>query len=142
MGLTVEVVFDTFGQEKFTGLIVRIPVRVDAKRRVLPIVVEVANPQNRIKAGVSAYVRIKVPTETIVAPSLGVTRLDTRASVVVVEGWRARFRGVRLGAELGGGVVAVLEGLVEGEEIVIYGQQFLEEGDPVDRDWRRWARRD
>ena len=142
VGLRAEVVLDTFPKETFEGKVVRIASRVDVQRRVLPVLVEVANPDHRIKVGVSGYVRIDLPQAIAAVPSLGVTDLGTVASAFVVEDGRAHIRAVKTGAYLGDGFLEIREGLNVGDEVVIFGQQYLRDHDAVDTNWRRWARRD
>ena len=60
----------------------------------------------------------------------------------VVEDGRASIRRVRTGPLLETGYLEVLTGLEDGDEVVVYGQQYLKDGEPVNTDWKQWARRD
>ena len=142
VGLVAEVVFDTFPQETFQGVVARIPAQVDQQTRALPVIVEVPNPDHRIKLGVSGYVRVRLAREATTAPAIAVIDLDADAMAFVVQDGRAHVRKVKTGRILETGVLEIAEGLREGEEIVVYGQQFLQENDRVNTNWRQWARRD
>src|SRR5262249_33490470 len=69
LGQRVEIVLDSFPQETFPGKVIRIAPRVDSRLRVLGVVVEVANPQYRIKAGVSGFARVLARRKAVVAPA-------------------------------------------------------------------------
>ena len=143
IGQEAEVVVDTFPQEVFRGTVVRIPAEVDQQRRVLPVIVEVPNPEHRIRVGVTGYARIRVTHPATTAPAISVMQIGGQAITFVVdESGRAHIRPVQTGAIVEAGVIEIVDGLKAGDEIVVYGQQFLQENDPVDSDWRRWARRD
>ncbi len=126
VGLAAEVVLDTFPQETFPGVVARIPAQVDTQNRVLPVIVEVPNPHHRIKPGVSGYVRVRLAREATTAPAIAVIDLGADAMAFVVEDGRAHVRKVKTGQILETGVLEIAEGLREGEEIIVYGQQFLQ----------------
>ncbi len=142
VGHPVRVVFDSFPQDAFDGQVVRVPARADAQRRVLPVIVEVPNPNHRIKAGVSAYVRVEVPTAVATVPAVGVTRIGEMASMFVVEDGRAHIRLLKTGSIVNENLLEVREGLEVGDEVVVFGHQNLQDNDAVDTAWHRWARRD
>jgi membrane fusion protein, multidrug efflux system len=139
---TAEVTLDAFPQEKFQGRVTRILPVVSTKTRVLPVIVEVANPENRIRAGISGFVRIQsdkaaVPT----VPSVAVIKKQNRAMVFCVEDSRARIREVHPGPVFEAGRVAILSGLNRGDEVIIYGQDAVKENDLVNVNWQQWAQR-
>ena len=143
LGQEAEVVLDAYSQEKFTGKVIRIAPVVSTKTRVLPVMIEVDNPDNRIKAGISGFARLKtskVGATTI--PSVAVIQKQQQAMVVCVENNRARIRPVLTGALTDSGDVEVLDGLRTGDQVVIYGQDSLEENDAVNADWKGWTRRE
>ena len=143
LGQEAEIVFDTFPQETFVGRVVRIPAELDQQRRVLPVVVEVPNPEQRIRSGVTGYARIRVTYPATTAPAISVVQVGDEAITFVVDpDRRAHIRPVQTGPIVDVGVVEIVNGLQAGDEIVVYGQQFLEDNDAVDSDWTRWARRE
>jgi membrane fusion protein, multidrug efflux system len=143
LGQTGEVVLDAYAQEKFIGKVIRIAPVVSTKTRVLPVTLEVQNPDNRIKAGISGFVRIKTEKDAATTvPSVAVIRKQQRAMVVCVENGKARIREVHTGSITDDGDIEVLDGLKIGEEVVVHGQDSLEEDDEVNVDWRSWTRRE
>jgi RND family efflux transporter MFP subunit len=142
IGQTSKVVLDSFPEETFTGTIVRVAAEVDPTTRVLPVVVELPNPEFRIKSGVSGFVRTPVTHDATTIPTAAVIERDSQAMVFVVDGNRAKIRKVRTGAASEGGFVEIRGGLAAGEEVVLYGQHHLMNDDVVNVNWRAWARRD
>jgi len=155
VGLATEVVFDCFPKQArpFAGKVIRISPQVNPQLRVLPVVVEVKNPDNRIKAGVSSFVRLKIPKRTLVVPARAVIQEDRRAMVFRVQDGRARSVAVQLGHLLANERLPVSGELSPGDEVVIFhnfyrhpgellpGNGYLKDGDRVNSDWRQWARR-
>lgn len=143
LGQQAEVTLDAFAQESFTGKVVRIAPVVSTKTRVLPVTVEVPNPDNRIRAGISGFVRIKSTkpgAKTI--PNVAVIKKQQQAMVVCVENNRAKIRPVQTGAVTDSGAIEIIDGLSPGDEVIIFGHDAIEENDPVNPNWRQWTRRD
>lgn len=136
-----EVVLDSFPSETFKGRVARVSPVADIETRVLPVMVEVANPDNRIKAGLTGFVRIRIPKAGRTIPSAAVIRQGNKAMAFRVENDRARARPVRLGATVKGGLIEVVDGLKTGDEIVLFGNTTLRDMDRVDTNWHRWANR-
>jgi multidrug efflux pump subunit AcrA (membrane-fusion protein) len=149
-----EVVLDSFPREVFRGTLIRISPLVNSQLRVVPAVIRLNNPSNRIKSGISGFVRLRSTHKALTVPVTATVQQGTRATVFRVEDGRVRLREVRLGNLIGEGMVEVLSGLNRGDEVVIYQDFYrhsgeligsraaLEDNDPVDPNWRRWTRRD
>jgi membrane fusion protein, multidrug efflux system len=143
LGQTAEVTLDAYAQETFTGKVIRIAPVVSTKTRVLPVMLEVPNPDNRIRAGISGFVRVKSAESTAkTVPSVAVIKKQQKAMVVTVDNDRARIREVQTGNVTKTGQIEVLSGLELGEEVVIFGQDAIQENDRLDTDWHKWTRRD
>jgi Cu(I)/Ag(I) efflux system membrane fusion protein len=142
LGQTVDVTLDAFPAETLSGAVVRISPEVHPDLRVMPVMIEIPNPENRIKPGMNGFARLRLKKEATIVPAAAVIRRGSRAMVFRVEDGRARIREIQPGPLAGGGRLEVHAGLTPGQEIVIYGQQDLAENDPVDVDWRNWARRE
>jgi membrane fusion protein, multidrug efflux system len=143
VGQTAEVTLDAFPQEAFEGKVIRIAPIVSTKTRVLPVIIEVPNPDNRIRAGISGFVRIKSSRSgATTVPSVAVIKKQQKAMVFTVEDNRAKIREVRTGNITDAGQVEILDGLASGEEVVIFGHDAIQENDLVNVDWRAWTRRD
>jgi RND family efflux transporter MFP subunit len=141
IGQEAEVVLDSMPKETFHGKVTRILPQVNPQLRILPVTVEVSNPQNRIKADVSGYVRVWKNKKTTAIPAAAVIQQGSRAIVFCVKDGQAKIREVQPGNLVKVGEVEV-RGLKPGDEVVIFNQYYLQENDPVDTDWRKWARRD
>jgi membrane fusion protein (multidrug efflux system) len=143
LGQSAEVTLDAYAQETFTGKVIRIAPVVSTKTRVLPVMLEVPNPENRIRAGISGFVRVKSSeAKATTVPSVAVIKKQQKAMVVTVEDDRARIREVQTGNVTKTGEIEVLSGLQSGEEVVIFGQDAIQENDRLDTDWHKWTRRD
>lgn len=154
VGQEAEVVLDSFPKETFKGKVIRIAAQANAQLRVLPVVIEVPNPDHRIKAGVSGFVRVRTTRKATIAPALAVIQRDHKALAFAVKDGRAHLREVRTGPLLRTGVVEVRDGLSPGDEVVVFHNfyrhadnladtdGYLQDNDRVDTDWRKWARRD
>jgi len=142
VGQDAEIELDAFSQETFTGKVIRIAPIVSTKTRVVPIMLEVPNPDNRIKAGISGFARVKCSKAGATAiPSVAVIKKQRKAMVFCVEEGRAKIREIQTGETIGTGEIQVLKGLNVGDEVVIYGHDSLNENDIVNADWRKWTRR-
>jgi RND family efflux transporter MFP subunit len=154
LGQKAEVVLDSFPKETFTGTVTRVTGQVDPTMRVLSILIRIDNPEYRIKAGVSGFVRLRKARKALTVPSTALMDDGSKAMVFRVEQGRARIREIQTGRTLENGLVEVREGLDPGDEVVIFSNfyknmtglasnaGFLKDNDPVDANWRRWSQRD
>ena len=142
VGDAAEVVVDSLAQETFTGTVTAISPAVDPETRVLAVVVEIANPDGRIKAGVSGFARFRSEKTGLIVPDTAIVQLSGEASTFVVVDGRAQLRHIRTGPLVETGRRLVLEGLAAADQVVVYGQQDLSDGDAVNTNWRKWTRRE
>ena len=102
---------------------------LDEKTRDTRVRIVFANPGLKLKPGMYANVKIatKPIRDAIVIPTEAVIRSGQRDLVFVSRG-NGRFqpREVRTGEESGNGMIRVISGLAEGEEIVISAQFLLD----------------
>lgn len=154
VGQKAEVVLDSFPRETFDGTVIRILPMGSESLRVIPVVIEVANPKNRIKAGLSGYVRLRAKRKAATVPSVAVFQQGDKTVVFKVEEGKAKIREIKLGAMAGNGLQEVCQGLANGDEVIVYPSNFyshsgnlvkkeayLQDNTPVNTDWRKWARR-
>ncbi|MCP4655046.1 MAG: efflux transporter periplasmic adaptor subunit, partial [bacterium] len=100
--------------------------------RTFEVEARLLNPDFSLRTGMIVWLRIiqgkeqglVVPSEALVEES------GERAAVFVVRGGVALRVGVRLGRRLDR-TVQVLEGLSEGEEVVVYGHDQIRDGQAV-----------
>jgi multidrug efflux pump subunit AcrA (membrane-fusion protein) len=155
VGQEAEVVLDSFPGETFRGRVIRSSAQVSAQLRTFPVIVELSNPQNRIRAGISGFVRLRKHRTVKTVPASAVIQHGGNAMVFRIEEGRARIREVRTGRIQEGGMVEVIDGLDRSDEVVVYFSNFyrhwgevsrldayLQDNDLVDVNWRKWARRD
>ena len=140
-GQSAEVVLDSFPKETFHARVVRIAPQADPETRVLPVVLEMDNPDSRIRAGLTGFARLKVHRQALIIPKIAVNDQTEKAMVFRVDQGRSKIQEVRLGDALEVGSVEVLAGLQEGDEVVVFGSEFLRDGDSVNAEWRQWAGR-
>jgi len=153
LGQEADVVLDSFPKETFHGKVLRISPQVNSALRVLPVVIELANPTNRIKTGISSYVRLKVRKKALTVPATALLQQEGKSMVFRVEEGRARIREVETARLAEMGSVEVRNGLTSGDEVVIFHafyaywgnltgkNAYLQDNDRVDVDWRKWTRR-
>ena len=114
--------------EKFTGRVAALLPEADRESRTLRVRIEVPNRDGRIKPGMFAQVRLEAAKSvaTLLIPSEAVIRSGKRDVVLVaIKGSRFAPVEVKLGQE-SNGQVAVLEGLEEGQDIVVSGQFLID----------------
>ena len=104
---------------QFTGHVSRVPLQADLVTRELEV--DVAFDQRPPRFAIHEEADVTIIGEErrgLLIPETAVLRGDDGARVFVVEGGRARMRSVHLGS-MGGGRMIVLDGLREGETVVV-----------------------
>jgi len=132
-GQTVNLEIDAFPEEKFRGEVVSKGVAVDQMSKTLEVKIEVLKPEVDIPVGVFARgdILVKTNQDTLIIPSSALTRTKNGIYVYVIEEGIARQKEVVLGI-IQDERVEVLKGLSEKEEIVVLGNQELQDGLKVD----------
>ena len=133
LGMSATVTLSAFPNDTFTGDVIRVRPESDPLTQTFLIYVEVANPELKLKPGMSSFVRIEERHHGLVVPSIALLKpIGVRDSAVFVvdEQSRARLRKVRVDA-VGNGMTEVIDGLAEGDRVVVVGQYHLNDGDLV-----------
>ena len=83
-----------------------------------------------IPLGELAEVTIYLPpvSEALVVPTAAVKRINKQNGVWLVENGKLAFRPVVIGAQTLDGKTQIIDGLEDGESVVIYSQKLLAEG--------------
>jgi len=125
---------DAFPQKKFKGEIVTKGAAIDPTTKSVEIKIKIIEPEVEVPPGVFARVNILVKNnpEALIIPVTALTRKGDQLYVFVfnqgkgVVEKRAVVTGVTEGDR-----AEILEGVQEGEEIVVKGNLTLEDGDQV-----------
>jgi HlyD family secretion protein len=130
VGSRVEIVFDSFPNEKFTGTIVKIDPTTDVKTRTFAAYAKVDNIDKRFKPGLTAYTRILWKRQALTVPRLAVVKNSLEASVFVVRDGHARMIPVKV-IQAPAERMEVVSGLQPGEVVIHFPVLKLKENDPV-----------
>ena len=122
IGNPVEVKVDTYPGITFRGKISTINPMVDPVSRAFKIKVEMPNKDHRLKPGMFARAKIypEIHKDALIVPFKSVMKREGNTVVFVVEGDRVRLRAVTAGIN-NEREIEVIDGLGEGEEVVIEG---------------------
>lgn len=132
-GASVKVRVDALGGQEFVGTITRLSPVAAMPSRTFTAEISIPNEQNIIKAGMFAKVEVPVPAheQALVVPETAlVMREDRKTVYVLTADNKVQQRLLTLGY-VGGGWAEVLDGVKEGEQIVIAGQNKLRDGSLV-----------
>lgn len=123
---------DALPGAQFVGAVSRVAPEVDPATGTFRVTVSLANADGRLKPGMFARVEVRVDErpDALLAPLETVMVLRDRSSVFVVEEGVAARRMVTTGY-VSDGVVELLDGADEGDEVVSTGQEGLRDGTPV-----------
>lgn len=133
VGQEALIVVDAYPAEEFKGIVTKISPVVDLNTRTAPVEILLDNPLGRLKSGMFARVKLVIAARQDVPVILkeAVIGQEPDTYVYVVNSNNtASLRKVTLGMRQGP-YYEVREGLKEGEQVVIMGQQRLREGTPV-----------
>ncbi|MEM6733400.1 MAG: efflux RND transporter periplasmic adaptor subunit, partial [Myxococcota bacterium] len=131
-GAAAQFSVDALGTEMFDGVVDRIGVVADSAARTFDVEVAVKNPGNRLKPGMLARVRLprrSIENVVVIRRDAVVEDLDG-PTVFLASAGKAERRPVKLGP-VDGDRVAIVEGLEEGEPLIVIGQRMLVEGEPI-----------
>lgn len=120
-------------KDTLRGRIVRIGATVDPRKRTTTLRVELEHPSPDVKPGMYATVAIPLTQRAtaLTVPQLSILeRQGDRGVVYVVVNGKATKRNVVLGASRGDRI-EILDGLREGEHVIVGGQTRVQEGSPV-----------
>lgn len=131
-GQKVGVLVSAAGSEPLEGEVATISPVADPRTKTYPMEVALPNEDGRLKSGMTATIELVVAEEkdTIVVPVEAVLTQQGKQVVYVVEDGVARCRPVTPGLE-SGTIVSLLEGVEIGEQVVVSGQHYLQDGSRV-----------
>ena len=120
---------DAYPDEVFVGEITRIAPLVDLATRTSEVEIRIANREHRLKPGMFARVNIIIEKKenTLLVPIKAVLSENNCRFVFVVDGSIARKKEVKIGMYQKDSV-EIIEGLNEGEDVIIEGNYGLKDG--------------
>lgn len=128
-GMPAEMELSYIPGKTYKGTVIFVYPFLSPETRTAKLRIEFDNPDGRLKPDMYANVFLEsaVAEDTLVVPQEAVIDSGVRKVVFVAQG-KGRFepREIRVGAEGGEGRYQVLEGLEEGEEIVVSAQFMLD----------------
>ena len=133
-GMPVEITFDAFPAESFSGRIQRVYPTVDPATRTFSVEVQIANPGERILPGMFARVSIDLGAQqNVVVPDRAVVKQSGSGNkyVYVLSDGRVSYRKVTLGQRFDT-TYELLDGIEDGDTVVITGQTRLADGVAVE----------
>jgi len=132
VGDPVRVRFDAIPDEEFQGTIHSIATTADIATHTFATEIELDNPEGRLKPGMIAratLVRRTFP-ESILVPIFSTFLLEDQRYAVAVKDGSAQLRTVKTGI-LQGGSVQILDGLEQGDLLIVKGQYDVRDGELV-----------
>jgi RND family efflux transporter MFP subunit len=132
LGMKGVVATDAFPGVDFRGTVAKIDSRVNDATRTFATYIQLANNDLRLRKGVTGYARLESTKMALAVPSTAVMNpLGDHASVFIVgSDHRAHLRAIRPGMAVDG-MIEILGGLDEHEQVVAAGQYDLRDNDPV-----------
>jgi HlyD family secretion protein len=106
-----------------TGTIISVAPKADPSTRAFPVEIQINNEQGDIKAGISQG--------AVTLPVDAVLERDGQNYVFVVEDGKAKEIAVKKGITAGD-LVEITEGIQEGQEIIVKGNQLVTDGQAVE----------
>lgn len=134
-GQTIDVKVAAYPQNKFEGIVFFVAPFVEPQLRTTLVKATLANPEELLKPGMFATLdlTLTIRDKAIVIPEPAIFRTldDKRAMIYVVDAEnQAQLRTVLVG-ERKSKKVEILEGLAEGEMVIVEGSQKIGPGSPV-----------
>lgn len=132
VGREVQISFSAYPEKAFKGRIAAISPIVNPEDKTCKVVIEVDNPEEQIKPGMHADVEIpaEVHRDRLLIPQEAVLVRAGRKLAFVVENGLAKWRYIQVGLE-NEDYAEVLDGIEEGEAVIIEGHFTLAHDAPV-----------
>lgn len=140
MGLPLTARTEAYPGVELHGSVTRISPAADPNSRVFEVEMSIPNKDDRLKSGMVASVELSTPKLTqpipVVPLSAVLPQKDPAGGyavfLLVEQGGKqvARLRSVKLG-EIHENHISVLEGVAEGDSVIVTGSQFITDGQTV-----------
>lgn len=131
-GLKAQIRVDAYPEDNFIGEISKVSEVVDPQTRTLPIEITMPNSDHRLKSGM--FGRIKIISshleDRLILSQDALVKEWGANYVFLIEGHIAKKKKVTLGIR-DDSRVEILDGLKDGDRVIVFGQQGLKDGTPV-----------
>ena len=127
------VTFTAFPNDVMEGEVVKIKPAGDPKTKTFLVYVKMENPDLKLKPGLTAFVRLRKEYQALAIPSVSLinpTGLQESSVFALENGLTAKLKKVKVGMSAEG-MTEIIEGLSEGDKVVVVGQVSLKDGDMV-----------
>ena len=134
VGLPAKITISALGNKEFKGVITRLSPGAALPARTFTAEITIANQEGLLKTGMFATVGVsgQVRPKRLAVPEAAlVMREDQKSVFVVTADNKIQQKILKLGY-VGGGWAEVLEGVNEGQRIVVAGQNKLRDGSTID----------
>ncbi|TDA66929.1 MAG: efflux RND transporter periplasmic adaptor subunit [Clostridia bacterium] len=131
-GQEVKVQVPAVQAEAFTGRISALSPVADPRSRGYTVKIEIANPKGLLKPGMAAQLQVGLETieNQLIIPVQALVDKGQAMVVYIVEDGKALEKTVTVALETQD-KAAISNGLAEGQQVVVSGQNYLRNGDPV-----------
>jgi len=132
VGQRAEITLDTHPDRTFEAVVALVNPVVDRNNGTFKVTLDLPNPNEQLRPGAFARVRVKTGTfdDALLLPRRGVLTEDGDAYVFVARGDSVEKVAIRLGA-VEHDTAQILSGLVQGDSVVTVGQGGLKPGSKI-----------
>ncbi|MDD5059852.1 MAG: efflux RND transporter periplasmic adaptor subunit [Candidatus Omnitrophica bacterium] len=133
VGQEAQISVDSSPQRKFTGKVTKVSPVIDLSTRTAPVEITVENKEYLLKSGMFAKVQLVIEARKDIPVILkeAIMGHEPDYYVYTVEDKKAQMKKIKLGIRQGP-YFEVTQGLKEGDQVVIMGQQMLADGAAVE----------
>ena len=123
---------DAFRDDRFTATVVAISPIVELGGRSVALRARFDNPEDKLRPGMSARVRIELDSNTsaLMVPEQAIVPMGEQKNVYTVVQGKAKLVPVTIGMRRPG-LVEVTSGVKDGDEVIVSGIQKIGDGAPV-----------
>jgi len=131
-GMNAKIRTDSYPDRVFEGRVEKVNSALDLSTRTLQVEIYIPNPDRLLKPGMFSNVEVVLleKPQTLLIPREAILEVGDEMFVFVAEGNKALRKSITIGYEQER-MVEVLQGLKEGDQVVIKGQQMIREGSSV-----------
>lgn len=117
---------------EYSGVVTSVPPQIDSMTKAYPVLLEINNEKREVKGGMYAEIALVVERREniITVPQNAILEQEQQKVVYIVENDTVKMKAVKVGLTLGD-KAEILEGLNEGEMLIVEGQYGVKDGSLV-----------